>query len=79
LIDVVLSADRNVTQKKAEKKLMKSLCIEIQRKWNIKCMIIPVVIGYTGIVTVFKDKFGNHTRKTLSGFSTKDNYIRNIT
>jgi hypothetical protein len=42
-------------------------------------MIIPVVIGYTGIVTVFKDKFGNHTRKTLSGFSTKDNYIRNIT
>jgi hypothetical protein len=47
LIDVVLPADRNVTQKKAEKKLATSLCTEIQRTWNMKCMIIPVVIGYT--------------------------------
>jgi len=29
----------------------KSLCIEIQRMWNLKCMIIPVIIGATGIVT----------------------------
>ena len=29
----------------------KSLCIEIQRMWNLKCMIIPVIIGVTGIVT----------------------------
>jgi hypothetical protein len=29
----------------------KSLCIEIQRMWNLKCKIIPVIIGATGVVT----------------------------
>ena len=39
-------------QKEAEKKLKcKSLCIEIQRMWNLKCTIAPVIIGATGIVT----------------------------
>jgi len=43
LIEVAMPADRNVVQKEAEKKLKyKSLCIEIQRMWNLKC---------TGIVT----------------------------
>jgi hypothetical protein len=28
-----------------------SLCIEIQRMWNLKCTIIPVIIRTTGIVT----------------------------
>ena len=48
LIDVAIPADR----KEAEKKLKyKSLCIEIQRMWNLKCTIIPVITGATGIVT----------------------------
>ena len=53
LIDVAIPADRNVVQKEAEKKLKyKSLCIEIQRMWNnLKCTIVPVIIGATGIVT----------------------------
>jgi hypothetical protein len=39
-------------QKEAEKKLKyNSLGIEIQRMWNMKCMIVPVIIGPTGIVT----------------------------
>ena len=52
LIDVAISADRNVVQKEAEKKLKyKSLCVEIQQMWNLKCTIIPVIIETTGIVT----------------------------
>ena len=51
LIDVAISTDRNVVQKEAEKKLKyKSLCIEIQRLWNLKCMIVLVIIVATGIV-----------------------------
>jgi len=52
LIDVAIPADRNVVQKEAEKKLKyESLCTEIQRMWNLKCTIIPAIIGATGIVT----------------------------
>jgi len=43
--------NNNVVQKEAEKKLKyKSLCIEVQRMWNLKCTILPVIIGATGIV-----------------------------
>jgi len=52
LIDVAISADRYVVQKEAEKKLKyKRLCTEIQRMWNLKCTIIPIITGATGIVT----------------------------
>ena len=52
LIDVAIPADRNVVQKEEEKKLKyKSLCIEIQRMWNLKCTIIPIIIGATELVT----------------------------
>jgi hypothetical protein len=45
LMDVEIPVDRNVTQKKAERKLeYKSLCIEMQRMWSMKCMIMPLVI-----------------------------------
>jgi len=51
LIDVAIPTDRNIVQKEAEKKLKyKSLCIEI-RLWNLKCTVVPVIIGATGIVT----------------------------
>ena len=52
LTDVAIPEDRNVVQKEAEKKLKyKSSCIEIQGMWNLKCTIIPVITGATGIVT----------------------------
>ena len=44
--------------KEAEKNLKyKSLCIEIQRMWNLKCTIVPVIIGATGIVRSLKKNF----------------------
>jgi len=52
LIDVAIGVDRNVVQQEAEEKFKyKSLCIEIQRMWNLKCTIVSVIIGATGIVT----------------------------
>jgi hypothetical protein len=45
LIDVAIPSDRNVIQKESEKKLnYKNLSIEIQRMWNMKCFVIPVII-----------------------------------
>ena len=58
-------ADRNVLQKEAEKKLkFKSLCIEIQRMWYLKCTILPVIFGATGRVT-------RSLRKNLEAVSGK--------
>jgi hypothetical protein len=51
LIDVAIPTDRNVVQKEAEKNLKyKRLRVEIQRMWNLKCTVIPVIIGATGIL-----------------------------
>jgi hypothetical protein len=52
LIDVAIPSDRNVIQKESGKKLKyKNFSIEIQRMWNMKCFVIPVITGATGIVT----------------------------
>jgi hypothetical protein len=49
--DVAIPADRNVMQKEVEKKLKyESLVIEVQRMWNLKCTIIPVITGATEIM-----------------------------
>jgi len=47
-----MPVDRNAVQNEAEKKLKyKRLGVEIQRMWNLKRTIVPVIIGATGIVT----------------------------
>jgi hypothetical protein len=52
LIDVAIPSDKDVIKKEAEKKLnYKNLSIEIQSMWNMKCFVIPVIIGATGIVS----------------------------
>ena len=52
IIDVAIPSDYNVTQKEAEKYLKyKDLQIEIQRMWNMRAKIIPVVIGATGLIS----------------------------
>jgi hypothetical protein len=52
LMDVAISGDRNVIKKEAERILKcKDLTIEIQRMWNVKTKVIPVIIGPTGIIS----------------------------
>jgi hypothetical protein len=51
LIDVANSGDRNVIKKEAEKILKyKELTTEIQRMWNVKTKVIPVIIRATGTI-----------------------------
>jgi hypothetical protein len=71
LIDVAIPGDRNVIQKEAEKILKyKDLTIEIliQRMWNLKTRVIPVIIGATGTISKSFRKYvstipGNHEVK----------------
>jgi hypothetical protein len=81
VIYVALPADRNVVRKEAEKNLKyKSLGREIQRMWNLKCTIIPVITAATGIVTKsLRKKSGSYTRKTFNRFTTADSCTWNIT
>ena len=50
LINVSIPADRNIMQREAERKLKyKSLCMGIQRMWNMLYTIISVIIADTGM------------------------------
>ena len=52
LKDVAISGDRNLIKKEVEKILKyKDLTIEIERMWNVKTKVIPVIIGATGIIS----------------------------
>jgi hypothetical protein len=67
LTDVAIPSDKNVIQKKLK---YKNLSIEIQRMWNMKCFVIPVIIGATGIVSKSLQKYqetipGQHSIDSL--------------
>jgi hypothetical protein len=80
LIDVGTQSDRNAILKESEKILKyKNLSIEIQRMWNMKCFVIPVIIGTTVIVTRGQNISGNNSRKAFNRFSTRNSCTRNIT
>jgi hypothetical protein len=52
LIDVAIPGDRNVIRKEAEEILKcKYVTVEIQRMWNVKTGVIPVIIGATGTIS----------------------------
>jgi hypothetical protein len=65
LIDVAISGDRNVIKNEAEKTVKyKDLTIEIQRLWNVKTKVIPVIIGATGTISKsFRKYVSNIPRK----------------
>jgi hypothetical protein len=69
--DVAISGDRNLIRKEAEKILKyEDLTIEIQRMWNVKTKVIPVIIGVTGTISISFRKYvsnipGNHEVKEL--------------
>jgi len=71
LIDAAISGDRNVIKKEAEKILKyKDLIIEIQRMWNVKTKVIPVIIRATGTISKSLRKYvsnipGKHVVKEL--------------
>jgi len=49
---MAMPADRNVTQKEAETELKyKSFRIQIQRMWNMECIIKPKIPEAIGILT----------------------------
>jgi hypothetical protein len=71
LIDVAIPGDRNMIQKETEKILKyKDLTVEIQRMWNLKTRVIPVIIGATGTISKSFRKYmstipGTHEVKEL--------------
>jgi len=71
LIEVAISEDRNVIKREAEKILKyKDPTIEIQRMWNVKTKVIPVIIGVTGTISKSFRKYvsnipGKHEVKEL--------------
>jgi len=71
LIDVAISGDRNVIKKEAETILKyKDLTIEIQRMWNVKTKVIPVITVATETISKSFRKYvsnvpGKHEVKEL--------------
>jgi hypothetical protein len=71
LIDVPIPGDRNVIKKEAQKILRyKDLTTEIQRKWNVKTNVTPVIIRATGTISKSFRKYlssvpGKHDIKEL--------------
>jgi hypothetical protein len=71
LVDVTIPGDRNVIKKGAEKIVKyKDLIIEIQRMWNVKTKVTPVIIGATETISKSFRKYlssiqGKHAVKEL--------------
>ena len=71
IIIIIIIIINNVIKKEGEKILKyKELTIEIQRIWNVKTRVIPVIIGATGTISKSFRKYvsnipGNHDVKEL--------------
>ena len=71
LIDVAISGDGYLIKKETDKILRyKDLTIEMQRMWNVKTKVIPVIVGATGTISKSFRKYvsnipGKHEVKEL--------------
>jgi hypothetical protein len=50
-VNVAISGDRNVMKKEDKMLKYKDLRVEIQRMWNVKIKVIPVITGATGTIS----------------------------
>ena len=58
LIHIAISGDRNAMKEEAKKVLnCKDLTVKIQRMWNIKTKMIPVITGATGTISISFRKY----------------------
>ena len=61
VIDVAVPADRRVKDKETEKiDKYQELCLEIQQLWNMRTIVIPIVVGALGVVST---AFKHHTSR----------------
>ena len=61
LIDMTVPSDRNLSLEEYEKmSKYKELEIEIQKMWNLKAIVIPVVVGALGMI---KRKTEDHIKR----------------
>ena len=80
LIDVAIPGDRNVIKKEANKILKyKDLIIEIQRMWNVKAKVIPVIMGDWKHFKISQTIPEQHTRKHEIKELQKNNHIGHCT
>ena len=76
LIDIAISGERNLIKKEAEKILKyKDFTLEIQRTWNVKTKVTPVIVGATGTSSksfrkYVSNKPGKHEVKELQKTAT---------
>jgi hypothetical protein len=69
LIDVAIPGDRNVIKKEAKKILKyKDLITEVQRMWNVKTKVTPVITGPTGTIS---ESFRNYLSSILGKHKVK--------
>jgi len=78
LIDVAVPGDRNVIKNETEKILKyEDFVLEIQRMWNVKTKVIPVIIGTIGTISkplrhYLSNMPGRHKIKELQKTATLD-------
>jgi len=80
LIDVAISGYRNLIKNEAEKILKyKELTIEIQRMWNVKTKVIPLIKRATGTISKSFRKYVSNIPGKQSQRTTENSHTGHCT